>query len=509
MSALSPWTLAQLLPLVEEEVSASLPVSLSVKPGEEEGPGLIWEGARVAGLSLSGFLPGEERRWGPCAVALAQEVFGRLMRERTISGLPGPYFLTRALKTGPKKGLLLKAKRPPWRENIFALSQGLFFLELERPKALLKQLWQEGHSFLAASYLVETEEDLHQAPSFLSLAEDFGFVWFTGRAARYFSELGLREEVWKPLKRLKSLARRHFLLWARGKRESLSCLEGQAAFSLGLTEESALFALSPEKEPSFLLESLELGGGLLPPEGAKRPLCALWAAFEHARRLGEGALVEFEPFSWHVLGDVFLDLGDVFAACQAFERGREGTRQPIELLNSLAVVYVELDDLARAEAALREALALAPEDPMLYYNLALFLDRQGRPEALSLFEQAFSLSSEPPFAEALAERLAAQGAWPRVKEILTRAEGKLSPTGLFLLARAHYEEGRFEEAFSLFRELLKEKPDHLEALGFLALLYIQLKGEYSVAEAVLPRLEGEPGLAPLAQNLKALMEVQA
>ncbi len=507
MTALTPWTIEKLLPLLQEAVAPLLPVALRFERKEAAAGNLCFDGERVASVLFEGLLPEEKKRWGPCALALVNEVFHRLVREKTVAGLPGPDLLGRELEKGPQKGLLLKTKGPP-AEKAFALTPGLFFLpgEALKPKELLKGLWQEKRPFRATYFVFEGREDLALAPKLVSFFEDFGFYWFGGRAARYFSALGLKEEIWEGLKKIKRLAPTHYLLWIKGHQAALSCLKERARVGLPLTEETALLAVPPEDDLLSLLSSLSLAGGVLPPGQVKAPLKALWAAYEHARRLGEEALVTFEPFSWHVLGDVFLDLGDWWAARETLEEARGGTRQPIELLNSLALVYSELGVNAKAEECLREALALAPQDPMLYYNLAVFLDRQGQEEAISLFAKAYELAPQGPFAEALAAKLALSGNWSRIKEILSPLEKELSFQGLFLLARAYYETQELEKALGLFKRLSKRAPKNLEVLGYLALLYIHLRGEYSVAEAVLPELEKEGSLQDLAQNLRVLME---
>ncbi len=510
MPKLSRWTINHLLPLLEEAATPLLPLRFQIKE-EAEGHGLLWGGERIAVFSFAEDLPREEwQKWGPTVLALLNEIFGRLVREKTLYGLPGKDLLRRKLENGPLKGLLLKGASPPASEGLYALGRGLFFLPegYFRPREVLKGLWQEGLSFHAAAIELHSPEELPFLPRFMDFLEAFGFLWFTGKAARYFAELGLVEEKWKPLAKLSSLAGTHSLAWVEGEPPSLNCLKEKARFFVELGERSLLLATPlPPEELEALFSSLSLRGGILPPSETKTPLRSIWAAFEHAKRLGGEAVVRFVPFSLHVLGDVFLDLGDLFAALSAYEEAKEGTLQPIELLNSLAYIYLELEDFEKAEAHLRKALSLAPEDPMLSYNLALFLEQQGREEeALSLFEKAHRLSpGEGPFAEALAERLAKKARWPEVKEILTGKEDS-SGRRAFLLAKALYETGELEESLRLFKEVSQKDPQNLEALAYLALLYIQLRGEYSVAEAVLPQIEKSAAYAELANHLRTFLE---
>lgn len=507
MSKLTPWTIKHLLPLLKETVSPLLPFYLK----EGEGLSLSWRGQPVASFSPGEKISAEEwRRWGPAATALINEVFERLVREKTIDGLPGPDLLFRELEKKPLKGLLLKTSKPPAREGLYVLKDGLFFLPEEYFdfRGLLKDLWRKGKVFRAAALFLETPEEVESLVQFVSFFDAFGFVWFTGKAARYFTTYGLDEEKWPALQELATLGPSHTLVWVEGEPPSLNCLREKATFWLELGEERALFATnSPPDSLKELLTSLSLRAGVLPPGDEKRPLRLLWAAFEHARRLGEEAIIFWVPFSLHVLGDVFLDLGDIFAALSCYEEVLGRSLQPVELFNSLAYVYLELGDHQRAEAFLQKAFSEAPADPMLAYNLALFLEREGREEeALPLFEKAYLLAQEEgPFALALAERLARKGQWERIKEILTSRRTPLSSQEAFWLARAHYESGELEEALELFKQVTRKDPKNLEALGYLALLYIQLRGEYSIAEAALPQLEKSPSLAKLVGYLKTFM----
>ncbi len=510
MPKLSSWTIKHLLPLLQEAATPLLPLRFQVKE-EAEGHSLFWKGEAIAFFVFED-LPDEEwQKWGPTVLALLNEIFARLVREKTLYGLPGKDLLCRKLEGGPQKGLLLELSAPPASEGLYALGRRLFFLPEGQfhPRKFLKELWQKNLSFHAAAIELESPEEITFLPRFMKFLKAFGFRWFTGKAARYFKELGLREEKWETLAQLASFAKTCSLAWVAGKPPSLQCLKEKAHLFIELTENSALMAttLLPE-ELEGLLASLSLKAGLLPPAKNPSPLRSLWAAFEHAGRLGEEAVVNFSSFSLHVLGDIFLDLGDFFAALSAYEAAQEGTLQPIELLNSLAYVYLELEDFEKAESFLRQALSLAPQDPMLFYNLALFLEQRDRKEeALRLFERAYQLApQESPFVEALAERYAKKGLWLRVKEILSGKE--LSKRAVFLLARAFYETGELEKALILFKEVSRKDPQNLEALAYLALLYIQLRGEYSVAEAVLPELEKTPAYKEFAEYLRTFMEVE-
>ncbi len=512
MSGLDPLALEYLLPLVEETLAPLLPVKVKLTRGEK-GPLLLRQGGNpCASLEIDAHsLPPEEvSRWSYAVLALAQEIFDRLLREKTVEGYPGGGLLSKALEKGPLSGLLIRFISPPRLERAFRLTPTTFFLPQAGKEELLTY-WQKGELFVSASIKLETPQEIEESLSLLELAELFGFSWLSAKAARYLADLGLSEEALTTLKALCALNRQgHTLVLAEGPAPSLRCLETRAKVKLGLTEERVLLALPlPPQETAALLSDLHLRAGLIEAGHGENALVRLWAAFEHARRLPEEKAVFFEPYSLHALGDVYLDLGDLFAAKKAYFLAWEGTAQPVDLLNSLAVVMIRLGDRPAARFLLTQATQENPDDPLLHYNLALFLEEEDPKEALKHFYQAQRLAPEDAFyAEALAERLASEKRWPEIQEILTGLE--LGAQGFYLLAKAHYENGDFEEAFGLFKKALEHEPQHQLALAHLALLFIQLKGEYSLAEAVCPQLEQAEGeLAELAQDLKTLLGEEA
>ncbi|NPB08971.1 MAG: tetratricopeptide repeat protein [Thermodesulfobacteria bacterium] len=509
MSRLDPLALECLLPLLEESLTPLLPVRVRVTTEREDALPLCQNGEPVAGIRIEdGDLSQEEiSRWSVAVRALAQEIFDRLLREKTLAGYPGVGLLTKMLEKGPLSGLLLRLSSPPFPERAFRLAPKTFFLP-DGGKDYLLKLWRGGETFVSASIRLESPEEVEESVSLLELAELFGFSWLSGKAARYLAELGLSEDVLTVLKTLRALNRKgHTLVLAEGPAPSLHCLRNKAKTHLFLTEERAFFALEMQpQEAAELLTDLHLRAGLIEGRHGECALVAVWAAFEHARRLAEERTVFFEPYSLHALGDVYFDLGDLGAAKRAYFFALDGTAQPVDLLNSLALVMIQLGDRQAARFFLTQATQEDPNDPLLHYNLALFLEEEGKAEALSHFRRAYKLApAEPLYAEALAKRLAKEGLWSEIIEIL---EGKdLGAEGYYLLAKAHYETGNLEKALGLFKKTLDLAPQHRLALAHLALLFIQLKGEYSLAEAVLPEIEDAEGeLGELAQDLKILVE---
>ncbi|AEH44300.1 Tetratricopeptide TPR_1 repeat-containing protein [Thermodesulfatator indicus DSM 15286] len=510
MKTLSSWALKHLLPLLSETVSPLLPVKFKLSAEDGHLP-LKFNGEKIAYLQFDPLPPEEElKKWQSLLLAYFEQTLYLLVKERFIKERPGPEFLKRELEKRKLTGFLLKLnKSVTLPEKVYALSTKIYFVPAEeiKPRSFLKSLWQEGIEFSAISCLLTSPDDVKQALETLLLSENFGFCWLTEKGEDYFPVSVIFEHR-AFFKKLLKEANGHILVWAKGPRDSLNCLLKKAKGNLFLSENEAIFVLTESIDNlTTLLSSLSLRAGVRPPKKTSSPLKELWAAFEHAKRLPHEKPVVFEPYSLHVLGDVLLDMGDLFGALKCYLEAEAETPQPVELLNSLAYIYLELRDFEKSEKALRRAISISPKDPMLHYNLGLFLQKIGK-NPLAALEKAYSLApSEAIFAESLASHLTKDNSWAKVKDILENLA--ISNKGKLLLAKAYYELGELDKAFEMFRSLANEEPQNLEVLGYLALLYIQLKGEFEVAEAVISQLNTSDSLKSLAENIRFFLEARA
>ena len=477
----------RLLPLLKETLAPLLPVKIVFEDPLEQAH-LYFQGIPLARVNLeaNGLSPEEVSRWQPAVLALTQELWQRLLREKCIEGLPGIELLGRELKTRPLTGLILKGPKP--EQASYALQKGVYFLEGSSRELLplLKDYWRKGVKMTAVSVTWRSIDDLDQVDHLLYLAEALGFTWLSSKAQKGLQGHLLQAipapKVLAPL--LKAWEGGATLLWAEGPATRLQNLDSLAQESLALGNGEILLAFSgPVSEVKEFIEDLGLKAGIYREGADLPPLAATWAALEHARRLPDPTAIVFEPFTYHVAGDLYLDLGDLGAAQKCYLLGRQGTAQPVDLLNSLAVIMVQLGLRKEAQKYLEEAIAQNPKDPLLHYNLGLFFQEEKAPEAKEAFRQAYILApQERVFTEAWAEVLAQEGRWTEVEKVLDQVP--LSPQGLFLKARALYEQGRLEQAFSMFKELVRKEPKHAYALAYLALLFDQLEGEHELAQSM-------------------------
>ncbi len=210
----------------------------------------------------------------------------------------------------------------------------------------------------------------------------------------------------------------------------------------------------------------------------------------------------------------------------------------------LARAEFEQGRYAEAEFALRKALAVHSDDPVLLNNLALALDAQAKyKEAEPLYQHALQIEEDAfgpndPAVAALLSNLADNkvqaGRYDEAEPLYKRAlqideQGadinQVSiATVLHNLAVLYQDQGKYSEAEPLFKQALAidEKtlgPDHpsvAKVLGNLAVLY-QAQGRYSEAEPLYKRaLEidektlgpGHPSEARALSNLASLYQAE-
>jgi Flp pilus assembly protein TadD len=132
---------------------------------------------------------------------------------------------------------------------------------------------------------------------------------------------------------------------------------------------------------------------------ADRPDLALQHLQEALRGLpleekgkAQALLLQLEdPERWLRLGDMLLASGDPQGAQLAFEQGGQLGAQPADVVAGLSSVWIELDDLTKAEALLQRALEQAPSDPRLHNNLGVVARERG---AMDAAEQHFRRANE-------------------------------------------------------------------------------------------------------------------
>ncbi len=173
-----------------------------------------------------------------------------------------------------------------------------------------------------------------------------------------------------------------------------------------------------------------------------------------------------------------------------------------------ALAAEQAGDPPRAEALLRRAIEMRPEDPSLHYNLANHLSRQGRPrEAEESYRQALRLNAgHVPSLVNLGILAAQNGEIDEAKRLFeTAIEGQPGHAGALLgLGNIAAARGRLDTAVQLFERALESDPDRPDAHYALA-RGLSARGEIDAAiEHFRNALEGAPERGDIHVHLAEL-----
>jgi tetratricopeptide (TPR) repeat protein len=207
-------------------------------------------------------------------------------------------------------------------------------------------------------------------------------------------------------------------------------------------------------------------------------------------------------------GRALLMLGQPGRAVVDLEAAARGP-EPGAALVLLAQADAKSGDLPRAEAVLRQALALR-EDPEVYTALGRVEAQQGRPaDALRSFSAALRAAPRHPDALlGLGNALLALGRAPEAITPLREAirADSTNPGPFLALGRAHAAAGRFPDAESDLREALLLDPGSTEAYLGLSKVYEDAgttERAIATVERGLKLRPGEPSLTARLRELAA------
>lgn len=212
------------------------------------------------------------------------------------------------------------------------------------------------------------------------------------------------------------------------------------------------------------------------------PFVMLIGAFEHAKRACK-KVVFFEGFTFHVIGDLYLEWKDLGRALKFYTLAEPYTTQPVELNLSKAAIYYFLEELEKAEKILKKQLYEGIEDPLVHYNLGLVSLKKKKLEKAKIhFYKAYLLDPQNTiFRETLVEFLWETKNLEEIEEILANQDN-LSFKEKACLGKVYFVKKAYEKAFEVLKELLTYSERDGETLLFLAWLYLYLKKEPEISE---------------------------
>jgi len=151
----------------------------------------------------------------------------------------------------------------------------------------------------------------------------------------------------------------------------------------------------------------------------------------------------------------------------------------------LGAIHGAVSDFPEAEACCKKAIALAPEQPMLRYNLAIALLKQGKAvEAIPEFELAIAM--QPDFADAYRELGNAHSLNNEPLRAISSYEksAELDPDSAATrnnLGSTYLDLDRNDEAIKCFQQAIALQPDFIDAYDRLAsTLIIQFKFDKAI-----------------------------
>jgi tetratricopeptide (TPR) repeat protein len=161
-----------------------------------------------------------------------------------------------------------------------------------------------------------------------------------------------------------------------------------------------------------------------------------------------------------------------------------------------------------AEESLRFAISLSPDFAPLHEDLGGVLAVQGSlDDAIGTLEAAIRLDPQRPTAhKKLGQVLAAAGRGPEADEAFEAFFEKDPARGKVAIGLDHIKAGRVDDAIKTLRDILRENPDNVDAMRFLAMAYQRKKTNQSDAEALLRRaLQIAPDFAAVSLSLGTML----
>lgn len=161
----------------------------------------------------------------------------------------------------------------------------------------------------------------------------------------------------------------------------------------------------------------------------------------------------------------------------------------VEHLRLLAHALTKQNRLTEAEEQLRFALELRPAQPHLHEDLGTTLALQGKPaEAVPCFEKAIELDPTLPLPhKKLGRVLAALGKGTEADQAFQDYFERDPDKGAVAVGADHLKAGRTDDAVTTLRDVLRQDPNNVDAMVFLALAYLQKDQHIEDAEALLRR----------------------
>lgn len=231
-------------------------------------------------------------------------------------------------------------------------------------------------------------------------------------------------------------------------------------------------------------------------------------ALVHTAFYGPNTATVFDGVTLNISGDVYYNEGDLRSAVKEYKRGLTIDPGNINLMNSLAVIYAQVNRYNLAIPLLEEVLQRDPKDFMALFNLGFaYLRKKDQVNSLKYFEKALAVDGKYfDLLLQLGQIYCTTGKYQKAVDLLSKAEktGSVSPSlaegkswqtndaggpgkdigrGLIFmhLGQAYQGIGAKKEAMGYFQRAIGYNPRDAESLSRLGQLYLEEKQGNDIA----------------------------
>lgn len=182
-----------------------------------------------------------------------------------------------------------------------------------------------------------------------------------------------------------------------------------------------------------------------------------------------------------------INSGRIGAAAAICRDALKRDSDDVNMTALLGAILLKSRDFEAAESALRRAIELAPTFAKPHEDLGYLLVECGRPdEAVAVLQTAARLDPQAEMAFFTLGRALSLTGRGKEADAAFEASFKLNPERKKLaLAAEHHKAGRSDEAARLYRELLQQSPNNVDAMRLLAGVLAARSSKVEEAEALL------------------------
>ncbi len=182
-----------------------------------------------------------------------------------------------------------------------------------------------------------------------------------------------------------------------------------------------------------------------------------------------------------------VNSGRIGAAAAVCRDALQRDSDDVNMTALLGAILLKSREFEAAENSLRRAIELAPTFAKPHEDLGYLLVESGRPgEAVEVLKTATRLDPKAEMAFFTLGRALSLTGRGKEADAAFEASFKLNPERKKLaLAAEHHKAGRSEEAARLYRELLQQSPDNVDAMRLLAGILAGRSSKVEEAEALL------------------------